>query len=243
MRRISKWIPLIFAGVLSGLPAFPADSIPASGGDIRITPIAHASVEIEYGGMMILVDPAGKGDYTHARAPDLILITGPENDHLDPDLIRKIRKPGTVIAIPAAAREKVPDGIVIGNDETKMIAGIRVEGIAAYDLIPGDPFHPKGRGNGYVVTLGDRRIYFSGVTECVAEVRALKSIDVAFVSMNLPHGRMTMAAAASCMKTFGPKVVYPYHYRDARLADFKDALKGLPIEVRPGDWYPAATPN
>ena len=127
---------------------------------------------------------------------------------------------------------------ILTNGASTLLRGIPIDAIPAYNSN-----HPKGRGNGYVVTLGDRRIYFSGVTECVAEVRALKSIDVAFVSMNLPHGRMTMAAAASCMKTFGPKVVYPYHYRDARLADFKDALKGLPIEVRLGDWYPAATPN
>ena len=132
------------------------------------------------------------------------------------------------------------DGIVIENGEVKNVAGIRVEAIASYDLIPGTPFHPKGRGNGYVITLGDKRIYFSGVTECVPEVQALRNIDVAFVVMNSPNGRMTPAAAAGCVATFKPKVVYPYHYRTGNVAEFKTALEGKPVDVRLGDWYPVA---
>ena len=206
---------------------------PAVGAEVEITPITHASVQLTYNGKVIQVDPTAGG------APaDLILITGPENDHLDPAAIAKLRKPGAPIVIPAAGKEKVPDGIVLNNGETKEIAGIRVEAIAAYDLIPGDPFHPKGRGNGYVITLGTKRFYFSGVTECVPEVQALRQIDVAFVSMNLPHDRMTMTAAAACMETFKPAVVYPYHYRNAKLEEFKQALAGKPIEVRFADWYP-----
>ncbi len=209
-------------------------------GDVEITPITHASVQLTYAGKVIDVDPWSKGDYSHARQADLILITGVENDHFDLDAIRKIRKPGAPVVIPAAAKEKLADGTVIANGETKDIAGVRVEAIAGYDLIPGEPFHPKGRGNSYVITLGSKRLYFSGVTECVPEMQSLKNIDAAFLSMNLPHGRMTPAAAADCVKIFKPKIVYPYHYRDGKVGEFRDALKGEPIEVRLRDWYPAS---
>jgi L-ascorbate metabolism protein UlaG (beta-lactamase superfamily) len=226
--------------ILCAVPAFCADVFPASGGDITVTPITHASVQLEHGGTVIQVDPWSNGDYSHARAADLILITGMENDHLDPDAIRKIRKPETAIVIPGAAKAKIPDGIVIENGEVKNVAGIRIEAVASYDLIPGTPFHPKGGGNGYIITLGDKRIYFSGVTECVPEVQAVRNIDVAFVVMNSPHGRMTAAAAAECVSIFKPKVVYPYHYRTGNVADFKTALQGTSIDVRLTDWYPAA---
>ena len=110
-----------------------------------------------------------------------------------------------------------------------------------YDLIPGDPFHPKGRGNGYVVTLGGKRIYFAGVTECTPEMQALEDIEVAFLSMNLPHGRMTPSAAADCVRIFKPRVVYPYHYNEEQIVvAFRDALKDDPVEVRSGAWYPDA---
>ena len=210
------------------------------GAEVVITPITHASVQLEYGGTVIQVDPWSQGDYSHARQADLILITGAENDHLDLAAIAKIRKPGAPVVIPEAGRDKLPDGVVMGNGETREIAGVRIEAVAAYDLLPGDPFHPKGRGNGYIITFGNQRIYFSGVTECVPEVRALHGIDVAFVSINLPNGRMTPAAAAACVAGFSPKVVYPYHYRTGDVAGFKRLLQGTPVEVRLGDWYPKA---
>ncbi len=208
------------------------------GAEVAITPITHASVQLEYAGTVIQVDPWSQGDYSRARQADLILVTGAENDHLDLAAIAKIRKPGAPVVIPQAGRDKLPDGVVMGNSETREIAGVRIEAVAAYDLLPGDPFHPKGRGNGYIITFGNQRIYFSGVTECVPEVQALHGIDVAFVSINLPHGRMTPAAAAACVSGFSPKVVYPYHYRTGNVAEFKRLLQGTPVEVRLGDWYP-----
>jgi L-ascorbate metabolism protein UlaG (beta-lactamase superfamily) len=212
---------------MAGLSAIAAE--------IEITPVTHASVQLAYNDKVIQIDPA-----QDAQKADLILITGPENDHLDPAIIAKLRKPGAPVVIPQAGKEKVPDGVVLANGESKDIAGIHVEAIAAYDLIPGDPFHPKGRGNGYVIVLGGKRIFFSGVGECVPEVQALKNIDIAFVSMNLPHGRMTMEAAAACVETFHPAIVYPYHYRTGKVEDFKRLLDGKGIEVRLANWYPAS---
>src|SRR5258708_6849041 len=219
-----------FVVVLLALPAFSAEVV--------ITPVTHASVQLEYAGRVIQVDPWSQGDYSHAKPADLILVTGAEGDHLDTAAIAKIRKPGAPVVIPAAGKDKVPDGIVLENGQAKDLAGVRVEAIAAYDLIPGDPFHPKGRGNGYVIAFGNQRIYFSGVTECVPEVQALRGIDVAFVSMNLPHARMTPEAAATCVAGFAPKVVYPYHYRTGNVEEFRTLLHGKPVEVRLGNWYP-----
>jgi L-ascorbate metabolism protein UlaG (beta-lactamase superfamily) len=215
-----------------------ADRYPAAGGDIVVTPVTHASVQVEHGGKVIHVDPWSQADFSRAKQADLILVTGIEADHLDPDAIRRIRKPGAPVVMPAAGRDKLADGTAFANGESREIAGVRIEAVASYDLIPGDPFHPKGRGNGYVVTLGGKRLYFAGVTECVPELQALKNIDVAFLSMNLPHGRMTPRAAADCVKIFQPRVVYPYHFRDGNVGEFRDALKGEPVEVRIGDWYP-----
>jgi len=108
-----------------------------------------------------------------------------------------------------------------------------------YDLLPGEPFHAKGEGNGYILTLGDTRIYLAGVTECVPEVREIRDIDIAFIPMNLPYGRMPPQTAAECVKMIRPSVVYPYHYREQPIDEFVQALAGEPdIQVRVHDWYP-----
>jgi L-ascorbate metabolism protein UlaG (beta-lactamase superfamily) len=163
--------------------------------------------------------------------------------------------------ITANGKARVPDGIVLANGQTQTVAGVRVESIAAYDIIPGEPSHPKGEANGYVITVGGKRLFFAGVTECVPEVRSLKDIEVAFMPMNIPLQRMTPPAAAECVKAIKPKVVYVYHYDQdyaSRLANvktrseavphppaiveslrvFRAALKGEAVEVRDGDWYP-----
>jgi L-ascorbate metabolism protein UlaG (beta-lactamase superfamily) len=224
--------------LLAVVPGWSADKFPAAGGDVEITPIVHSSVQVEHGGKVIQVDPWRPGDYATAKPADLILVTDIQNDHLDVETIAKIRKSGAPVLIPAAAKDKFPEGTAIANGETTTVAGIRVEVVASYDLLPGDPFHPKGRANGYIVTLGGQRVYFAGVSECTPEMKALKNIDIAFVSVYLPNERMTPTAAADCMKTFRPKVVYPYHFRTGKIQLFKDALKGEPIDVRLPEWYP-----
>jgi L-ascorbate metabolism protein UlaG (beta-lactamase superfamily) len=231
-------IKLACALGLLAASASAADRFPATGGDLEVTPIVHASVQLEHAGRVIDVDPWRQGDYARAKPADLILVTDVQNDHLDPTAIAAIRKAGTTVLIPAAAKDMLPDGVVIANGEKKNVNGIDVEAVASYDLIPGEPFHPKGRANGYILTLGNRRVYVAGVSECTPEMKALKNIDVAFISIYLPNGRMTVPAAAECMKSFMPKVVYPYHFRTGDAQAFKDALKGQPIDVRLGEWYP-----
>jgi len=226
-----------------------SDTIPAADGDIVITPFVGASVQIEYGGTVIHVDPWGRGDYSNARPADLILVTDTPADHLDPDLIAELRQVDTPVVLPSlpedardpASQERlrrVPDGLVMNNGDQAVLAGVSVEAVPMYDLIPGEPFHAKGEGNGYILTLGGQRIYLAGVTECTLEMQALEDIDIAFIPMNLPHGRMMPATAAACVKVLRPRIVYPYHYRELPFDDFVEGLVGGDIEVRIRDWYP-----
>ena len=216
--------------------------------DVEITTFIGSGVQIESGGTVIHVDP--RGDYTNARPADLILITDTPVDHLDPDLIQQLRKPGAPVVLPSTpddARDagssrrllRVPDGLVMNNGDVMTLSGVLVEAVPMYDIIPGEPFHAKGEGNGYVITLGGKRIYLSGVTECTPEMQSLEDIDIAFVPMNLPNGRMVPLVAAECVKMIRPAVVYPYHYRELPIDEFVEALRGeQDIEVRVRDWYP-----
>jgi L-ascorbate metabolism protein UlaG (beta-lactamase superfamily) len=248
------------------LAASPGDKVPAAGGAIEITPLIHSSIQLEHGGKVIQIDPWSMLDLARYKKADLILITDDPVHHLDLKAIQALRKPGAPVIIPEIGKAKLPDGIIMANGERASEGGITVEAIPAYDIIQGAPAHPKGKSNGYLITLGGTRIYVAGVTECVPEVRALKNIDVAFIPLNIPPGRMTPAAAAECVKTLAPKIVYPYHYDQALVARlgnpnataegpaggltvaaslqaFKDALKGEKIEVRAAEWYPLSAPN
>ena len=149
----------------------------------------------------------------------------------------------------------MPDGIVMANGDKREVAGVPIEATAAYDIKPGEPYHPKGEANGYIVTIGGKRIYVVGVTECVPEVRGAKNIDVAFFAINVPLERMEPAAAIDCLTAMKPKVVYPYHYDQEwvrpvppggrvrqpstrGLKELSDALSRQKIEVRLANWYP-----
>jgi L-ascorbate metabolism protein UlaG (beta-lactamase superfamily) len=227
-------------------PAQQASTTPAPSAaqeaDVVVTPITHASLQLEHGGRVIHIDPTSQGDYSAARQADLVLVTDIHPDHLDPAAIARVRKTGAPVVAPSAAAEKIENPTVIANGETKTVAGVSVEAVPMYNLqrgpSAGQLFHTKGRGNGYVLTLGARRVYVAGDTECTPEMRALKGIDIAFVPMNLPY-TMPPAEAAECVKAFGPKVVYPYHYRGQKPEEFKAALAGEPIEVRLLNWYPS----
>jgi L-ascorbate metabolism protein UlaG (beta-lactamase superfamily) len=207
---------------------------------VKITPIQHASLMIEAGGQVIHLDPWGSGNYDGLPPADLILITDIHGDHMDPKILPKVSKSGTMILAPAAVAETVKNATVIHNGETKTVGKFTIEAVPMYNLKrgpgPGKLFHDKGRGNGYLVTYGGKRFYFSGDTEGTAEMRALKNIDVAFVCMNLPY-TMPPEEAAEAVRAFHPKIVYPYHYRDSDLSIFAKALAGTGIDVRIIDGY------
>ena len=251
----------LLAASLAAGSVLASDRFPAKGSDLEITPLVHASVQIEHAGRVIQVDPWSFGGLQGAKPADLILITDDVGHHLDVKAIAKLRKAGAPVVMPASGKPQIPDGLVLENGASTTAAGIRVEAIAAYDIKPGAPEHPKGDANGYVITLGGKRVYVAGVTECVSEVKALRNIDIAFLPMNIPQERMTPLATAECAKAFRPKVVYLYHYDQdyashaingplqprwiapgmsvaQSLQAFKDAMRGTGTDVRSGVWYP-----
>jgi L-ascorbate metabolism protein UlaG (beta-lactamase superfamily) len=215
--------------------------IPTSAGPVKITPLYHASTLIEAGGKTIYLDPAKPAKLSGLPKADLILITDIHGDHMDPASIKEVSKAETEILAPPAVVQTVTAAKPMGNGETKNWQGWTIDAVAAYNLkrgpAPGKLFHDKGRGNGYVLTYGGKRFYFSGDTEGVPEMRALKNIDVAFVCMNLPY-TMPPGEAADAVKTFHPKIVIPYHYRGSDLSVFAKGLEGTGIEVRLLEWYP-----
>lgn len=219
----------------------PVQTFATSAGPVKITPIYHASLLIEAGGKHVYIDPARPGNFAGLPAADLILITDIHGDHMDPATITSISKAGTQIIAPPAVVKTVTTADPVSNGQTKTWNGWSIEAIPMYNITRGPSsgalYHDKGRGNGYVLTFGAKRFYFSGDTEGIPEMRALKDIDVAFVCMNLPY-TMPPDEAADAVKAFHPKVVIPYHYRGSDLSVFEKALEGTGIEVRILDWYP-----
>jgi L-ascorbate metabolism protein UlaG (beta-lactamase superfamily) len=159
---------------------------------------------------------------------------------MDAEQVSKVSKTGTVVIAPAAVQETIKQARVLNNGEQTTVMGIQIQAVPMYNLQRGPEagklYHTKGRGNGYILTFGDRRIYISGDTECIPEMKDLKDIDAAFVCMNLPY-TMTPDEAAGCVHAFKPEVVYPYHYRDSDMDAFKRAVTAPGVKVELLDWY------
>jgi L-ascorbate metabolism protein UlaG (beta-lactamase superfamily) len=241
MRNALSYAVGLSVAIVAMLSAVQGDRIPATGGEITITLLNHATLQIAQGSHVIDVDPVAQANFGSLPAPTIILVTDIHPDHLDPGTVAKLKAASTTVVAPAAAAAKLPGATVIANGETKTVDGVKIEAVPMYNLKRGPQagqlYHDKGRGNGYVLTLGGKRIYVAGDTECTPEMKALSNIDVAFLPMNLPY-TMTPAEAAECAKAFKPKIVYPYHYRGQKTEEFAEALKGSGIDVRLRDWYP-----
>lgn len=213
------------------------DVVKTSGGDLKIALVGHGTLIFTYNGNVFHVDPYGKlGDYSKLPKADVIVLTHEHQDHLDLDAINKIRNDKTIFVLTENCSKKVDGGIVMKNGDTKTIEGVQIEAVPAYNLVhkrdTGQPYHPKGVGNGYVFTFGDKRIYVAGDTENTPEMKSLKNIDVAFLPMNLPY-TMTPEMVADAAKAFKPKVLYPYHTGETDLSKLNNLLQGeVGIEVR-----------
>ncbi len=207
--------------------------------EITFTPIKHGTFIIQTKEATIYVDPVGDSKaFEKYPKPDIILITDIHGDHLNKDVVNALKQKNTSIIAPQAVVERLEFGEVLKNGESKKVGSIHLEAIPMYNLTKDRlRFHSKGRGNGYVVTTNKKRIYISGDTEDIQEMRNLKDIDYAFVCMNLPY-TMTVDQAASAVLEFKPKVVFPYHYRGSDVEKFKQLVgKNKDIEVRLLGWY------
>ena len=215
-------------------------------GPLRLQVIEHASFVATWNGHTLYVDPVGDpARYAGLPAPDVILITHAHQDHFAPDTLAALETRHAVVVMPEAVNEKMKENIgaqhiVLKNGAQTTVHDIPVQAVPAYNL-PASPdaHHPKGWGNGYVLTLADKRVYISGDTEGVPAMRNLDNIDLAFVCMNLPY-TMDTEQAADAVLDFKPTIVYPYHYRGQDIDDFERRVTRADpdIEVRRRDWYP-----
>ncbi|MDW5289567.1 MBL fold metallo-hydrolase [Formosa sp. PL04] len=217
--------------------------------ETKIIPISHATFIMEIKKITIYVDPVGGAEaFINQKEPNLILITDIHGDHLNIETLEAITKQHTTIIAPQAVADKLSDTLrkqtfVINNGETKSYKHIKIEAIPMYNLRPEAlKFHSKGRGNGYILNNNEERIYISGDTEDIPEMRNLENIDIAFVCMNLPY-TMPVDKAADAVLEFQPKEVIPYHYRGTDGFSDVNAFKNLietnstTIKVTLLDWY------
>ena len=217
--------------------------------NLEITPITHGTAVLTSDDLTIYIDPTGKpAAYANFSPPNYVFITDIHGDHLSLKTLKALDLSNSTIVAPKAVAERIPEGIakeivILNNGDEKTFGVFKTAAIPMYNLRKEAlKFHSKGRGNGYVFTIDNQRIYFSGDTEDIPEMRALKNIDKAFVCMNLPY-TMTIESAADAVLEFKPKEVYPYHYRGtgglSDVAKFKSLVNGgdSDIKVVQLDWY------
>lgn len=238
------FLAVLAAGTASAGERHETDVIPTAAGDLAITFLGHGSLLFVFDGMTIAVDPYAKvADYSALPKADLVLITHEHGDHFDPAALQAIRTDRTVVAANPAVAAKVSGAVALRNGDTRTFPGpakgsrgVRVAAVPAYNLVhersPGVPFHPKGQGNGYVLSFGDKRVYVAGDTENIPEMEALAGVDVAFLPMNLPF-TMTPEMAADAARRIRPKILYPYHFGETDTSRLTALLRDEPgIEVR-----------
>jgi L-ascorbate metabolism protein UlaG (beta-lactamase superfamily) len=222
---------------MTPLDQFESDVFPTTAGELAITFLGHGSLLMTFRGMKLYIDPFSKvADYAALPKADLILITHEHHDHLDQQALACIRTEETILILTEICAQQVPGGIVLGNGEGQTLAGIPLRAVPAYNLVhkrpSGDPFHPKGSGNGYILAFGETRLYAAGDTENTPEMKALRGIDIAFLPMNLPY-TMSPEMVADAAKAFRPGILYPYHYGDTEVSQLVELLKAeKDIEVR-----------
>ena len=212
------------------------DVFKTSKGDLEISFVGHASLIFTFGGKIIHIDPTGMvGDYSKLPKADIVFITHDHSDHFDPKALEQIITAKTSIVATPTVAQKLKNCITMKNGDVNTVEGLRVEAVPAYNIIhqrsDGMPFHPKGMGNGYVITFGDMRVYIAGDTENIPEMKELKNIDIAFLPMNLPY-TMTPEMVADAARSFNPKILYPYHFGDTDTSKIVALLKNEKIDVR-----------
>ena len=212
------------------------DVIKTSGGNLEITFIGHGTMAMKFNEKVIHLDPWTQlMDYSNMPKADLILITHEHWDHLDTKAVETLRKETTVVIAPKITAQQVKGAKTLNNGEVTTVDGLKIMVVPAYNLIhkrdTGVPFHPKGDGNGYIISFGDKNVYIAGDTENTPEMKALKEIDIAFLPMNLPY-TMTPEMVADAALAFKPKILYPYHFGETDTSKILTLLKSSVIDVR-----------
>ena len=218
---------------------FETDTMATSRGDLKITFIGHGTLMFRFGGMVIHVDPVGRyADYSRLPKGDVILVTHEHGDHFDESAIDRITTDDTVLVLTDACKKRIQRGVVMKNGDVRTVKGLRIEAVPAYNVVHmrkrGQPFHPKGVGDGYVITFGNKRVYVAGDTENIPEMADLADVDVAFLPMNVPY-TMTPEMVASAVRALKPAIVYPYHFGDtdtSRLAELLKDFRSVEVRVR-----------
>ena len=238
-RTLRLFLTLIV--IVMTLPAYSQeipsyDKVSTSEGIVEMHFIGHGSLMFKLNGFVIHIDPVrSMGDYDVLPKADIILVTHEHGDHLDISLINDLKKPETLLFCNENSTDKVTWGMVMAAGDRQEINGIIIEAIPAYNIVnersPGQPFHPKGTGIGYLLSIGGKRFYIAGDTENIPEMKALKNIDVAFLPMNLPY-TMTPEMVADAALAFKPKILYPYHFGDTNTDELIRLLGNSGITVR-----------
>ncbi|MBF0227603.1 MAG: MBL fold metallo-hydrolase [Desulfobacterales bacterium] len=238
---MKKIIILLFAIIIASVsafanPVFEKDIIKTSEGDLEITFIGHASMMMKWHEKIIHIDPySALADYNGLPKADLILITHHHRDHLDEKAINSIKTDKTEFILAEMCFNQLKYGKVMKNGDNTVYENVKIEAIPAYNIVhkrdTGELYHPKGEGNGYILTFGDKRVLIGGDTENTSEIKALEKIDYAFLPMNLPF-TMTPEMVADAVKAFKPKVLYPYHYSNTDPNKLLELLKDIEIRIR-----------
>jgi L-ascorbate metabolism protein UlaG (beta-lactamase superfamily) len=234
---LAAFLVLFFVTSIGSAQEYEEDIFQTPKGNLKITFIGHGTLMFTFGEQIIHVDPYSRvGDYSKLPKADIILITHEHGDHLDMKAIEMIRTERTEVICTEKCVEKIAGGTVMKNGDSISVQGLKIEAVPAYNIknmrSPGVPYHPKGNGNGYIITIADKRVYVAGDTENTPEMKAIKDIDIAFLPMNLPY-TMTPEMVADAAKAFAPAVLYPYHYGRTDTSQLIDLLKDFKkTEVR-----------
>ncbi len=243
-------IPLLLLFAMSGMSsfaedAFEVDTFSTTSGELKVTFIGHGSLMFQFNGTVIQIDPYSKlADYSKFPKADLVLITHEHADHLDPTALGAVRTPDTQLVVTETVSRALSEAgggaagsvKILRNGESATVLGLQIEAVPAYNIAGvrdnGQPFHPKGSGNGYILTFGQTRVYIAADTENTPEMKALRNIDIAFLPMNLPY-TMTPQMVADAAKAFRPRILYPYHFGNTDTAELLELMRGEKgVEIR-----------
>ena len=223
------------------------DEYETGAGPLLVTPIYHGSLMFEWNGVVVHIDPWSQGDYADKPAADIILFTHEHQDHVDLPLIEKLLKPDTKLFLTAAVASiitghewkagEAPAYTVMANGDVLEAAGIGIKAVPAYNIVreraPGQKFHPKGQGNGYVFDFGGKIVYVAGDSEFIPEMKEMGKVDIAFLPCNLPY-TMSLEEVAEAARAIKPAVFYPYHCRGTEVEKLPEMLadvEGLTVKL------------